>query len=378
MSVSISKDGPYFSSGSISFSALRDTFRRSGGSIKASELRRYTDVNIANPVVPDCTENAAISSGSNLSLSQFRNSIKFYYITQSGTDISLSLHSSSYWNNNLGKNIVKTAYVTGVNGENTIDVAALRHRGDNFPTRNLTIQVSGQIYGAGGIGGGRSRDPISGTRGGGAFRVEGSGGGTARVRVIITSSGRVWAGGGGGEKGRDGGRGNDGYCPEDCGWRNTYCQGNSPGGDKCPGGYRYSHTRWVRCCGGSDRNCHTALWEVTCCRPGYATSGGNGGTGGRGGNGRGYNNFSGSLAGEPGSAGTSGGGCGAGNGQNGERGGDGGEWGRRGGDTSNIGIGGWAGPAIFGKNFDLSGNVNSDTVRGYIDYSFSSSAEYLR
>ena len=153
MSVSISKAGPYFTSGSISFSALRNTFRFSGGTISASELRRYTDVNIRDPIVPDATENSSISSGSNLSLSQFRNSIKYYSITQSGTDLSLSL-DLNYWNNNLGKNIVKNTYINGTNGVNTIDVAAIRHRGDRSPTRNLTITVNGAIYDAAGVGGG--------------------------------------------------------------------------------------------------------------------------------------------------------------------------------------------------------------------------------
>ena len=80
-----STDGPYFSSGSISWSQLKSTFRSSasGSNIKASDFIRYTNVNLTNPDVPDCTENGSVaSSQSNWKASQFRNTIRFYYVTQ--------------------------------------------------------------------------------------------------------------------------------------------------------------------------------------------------------------------------------------------------------------------------------------------------------
>ena len=96
MSSSVTKAGPYFSSGSISFSSLRNAFKETtSGSIKASELRRNTDTENRNPIVPDATENSPISTGSNLKVSQFRNSIKYYYITQSGTDENLIINDLS-------------------------------------------------------------------------------------------------------------------------------------------------------------------------------------------------------------------------------------------------------------------------------------------
>ena len=149
MSVSVSKAGPYFSSGSISFSSLRTRFKlTSSGSISASELRRDTNVNNTNPTVPDATENSSISTDSNLSLSQFRNSIKYYYITQSGSDSYFNINQS--WNGNVTKNIVKTAYITGSCTSSSTSSSAAYFDGTAY---NLTIQVSGSILAAGGAGG---------------------------------------------------------------------------------------------------------------------------------------------------------------------------------------------------------------------------------
>ena len=87
MGVLVTKSGPYFSSGPISFSQLRTNFaERSSGTISASQLRRNTNIQEENPIVPDSTENEQISTGLNLSLLQFRNSVKRYIATQSGTD----------------------------------------------------------------------------------------------------------------------------------------------------------------------------------------------------------------------------------------------------------------------------------------------------
>ena len=97
----------YFASGEIKFSTLRDTFKGSGTEIKASELFRDTYTNQPSPVVPDATENDNIagndysvqSHGSNLSLLGFRNSIKEYNFTQTGTDVKLDIDAQA-WNNN--------------------------------------------------------------------------------------------------------------------------------------------------------------------------------------------------------------------------------------------------------------------------------------
>lgn len=382
MSITASTDGPHFSSGSISFSTLRDTFRLNSGTISASELRRDTNTNNSNPIVPDATENSSISNSSNLSLSQFRNSIKYYNVTQSGSDSDISFESTSYWNGNQGKNIVKKLYITGTIGDTTSSSASARYRGDNVTTYNLGIIISGNIYGLAGRGGGRSgSDGLNGTNGGSAFRVVGSGSGTGTIDVNIQSGARVWAGGGGGEKGVDGAKGLDGTCRI-----NTSVQGcgTRPG---CPSGYFETGTynggccqTYSYCCGLFNCGCTACSQYIQGrnCAQDYTISGGDGGAGGSGGNGRGWDNFTGSISGSSGASGQEPpGNCGgnqliayATKGADGGKGGDGGDWGSSGSSTNNTGSAGEAGYAFFGRNFNISGNNNSSTVKGRINYNF--------
>ena len=67
MAHSVTKSGPYFEgSGQIKFSDLRSTFRgASSASISASDLLRKTENTIESPVVPDCTDNAAVAEAAN-------------------------------------------------------------------------------------------------------------------------------------------------------------------------------------------------------------------------------------------------------------------------------------------------------------------------
>lgn len=141
----------YFGSGEIKFGQLRDTFGFSRGRIKASQLLRSTDPNLTNPNVPDATENANIqtSTESQWKASHFRNSITEYIITQSGTDVNLTLSSLS-WNSNLNKNVKKTYEVTGTIGGTTSGGSALTLDGTVY---NLTVRVSGYVLGHGGVGG---------------------------------------------------------------------------------------------------------------------------------------------------------------------------------------------------------------------------------
>jgi len=167
MTAAVTKAGPYYSTGSISFSSLRSNFKEtSSGTISASELKRITSTSNTNPIVPDCTENRTsgplsngISTENNLKLSQFRNSIKYYYITQTGTDLNFNIDSQS-WNSNLNKNIVKKMYISGVCGSNSISNPAVLL---NVEVYNLIIDVFGSILGAGGKGGGYSPDPAGTT-----------------------------------------------------------------------------------------------------------------------------------------------------------------------------------------------------------------------
>jgi hypothetical protein len=382
MSISVVKQGPYFTSGSISFSELRSTFKETGGgSVSASELRRNTDPNERNPIVPDSTENENISSGSNLSLSQFRNSIKRYYATQSGTNtnysnsgepgLRLGRYSSStggidwsgggdggrdgqfYTNGNYTKNIQKFISITGICGSyyRTMPGAQLA---PGVPVYNTTITISGQIYGAGGIGGvfgdGNGKD------GGPAVNIQYDQGGNVSP-VIIESSARIWAGGGGGEKGRNGNNGVSSNCVFEyfrngCGYYEECNPGDSV----------------------------TLLWDsgVKCVKPFTIYSTGcihvepsttpTGGLGGNGGRGQGYDGAR--TSGSSGTAGTCptcpgglaqvGGTCGT----DGAPGGAGGDWAQDGEETTAEWHRGYAGKAFLGSYYALSGALNGTTIKG--------------
>jgi len=375
MAVSTLKAGPYYVSGEIKFSDLRrdfrnqqrressgvsETFIADASSINSSELLRTTDVTVTDPVVPDCTENrtsgplnTGISTDNNLSFSQFRNSIKYYYLVQSGTDENLAIDEQD-WNSNLDKNINTFVFINGTCGSNNPSSPALSI---NVTTNNLAVEVSGNIYGASGRGGGTSGAPsVNGETGGDAISISNPSGNNTIISV--KSGAKIYAGGGGGEKGNKGRDGNGGRCRETTRVQSGCQQGNTA---NCPGGWnQYNSGNW--CCEWR-RGCNASIWWRECERY-YNTSGGTGGAGGNGGLGRGYANISGSLSGSPGSGGSGGGGCGAQNGGTGETGGSGGNWASGGGNTSNSGNGGSAGKAITGSGYSVTGTLNSDTIKG--------------
>jgi hypothetical protein len=368
MSATVTKAGPYYTSGSISFSSLRTTFRaqQPDGSfssdtspIKASELRRITSTSNTEPVVPDATENANISTSSNWKTSQFRNSIKYYYITQTGTDDNSSSPSSpgfnigsQSWNSNLNKNVRKYMYLNGTMGSSNVSQYAAYLKDE---THNLRVNVAGGIYGAGGSNG--TSGNVSGGNGGPALYVQSTG---SEVIVEVSGSANIYGGGGGGEKGRTGDTGSSGTCF----YYETYETGTNCGG--CPG------------CGGDERincydqggcncgkgGCRNTNRRSTCRRTiYYSVPGAAGGEGGNGGLGRGYNQSR--TDGAAGAAGAAGG-CPSlgGSGQQGETGGNGGDWGVSGGNTSNSGSGGSNGRAITGSNYSVTGTINSGTIKG--------------
>ena len=402
MSVSVTKAGPYFSSGSISFSQLRSNFKEAGGgSISASELRRNTNTNESNPVVPDSTENEQISTGSNLSLSQFRNSVKRYFATQTGTDdnshgrqepgFRMGLYDpygrgidwsggglngrDGQGGNNTGnhiKNVQKFIEIRGTCGSvnRTLPAAQLAPR---LTVNNVRISVFGSILGQGGLGGynpeGFPVGNASGEDGGIALNF-----GTIGVNNTLTvfSGARIYGGGGGGEQGLNGGRGSVGTCSRE--YERQSCGGNpgcNEGGNavarwsgRCCQSYC---TGWPRC----RERCSQWLQYVRC-RIEQASTTPIQGIGGRGGNGQGYNQSR--TNGENGSAGTcptcpgglnlSGGECAT----NGGRGGDGGDWGQDGGETAGGRTRGRSGAAIGrdGSN-TYSYNNNGGDVRGSIN-----------
>ena len=378
MAATVTKAGPYYSSGQIKFSDLRRDFRANvrkttssgsettssglnSGSISASELLRNTSTSETSPVVPDCTENrqsgpsntGITDSQSNWKVSHFRNSIKYYYIAQSGTDTNFDIDAQT-WNTNLNKNIVKVMFIDGTCGSNTVLSSAAEH---NATTYNFTLDVYGNILGCGGRGGGTSGAPsISGEAGGDALSMLSSGG--SNISVLVRSGAKIYGGGGGGEKGTNGSNGSGGRCRETTRVQSGCQQSNTV---SCPGGFNQIASG-NSCCE-FRRGCNANIWWVEC-EKFTDTSGGIGGAGGNGGPGRGYNIQTGSLAGASGSAGTSGGGCGAQNGGTGETGGTGGEWATAGGGTSNSGDGGGVGRAITGSNYSVTGTINSTTVKG--------------
>lgn len=384
MAVAISTAGPYYVSGEIKFSDLRRDFRAqirkatSGGSettnlglnegsISTAELLRITDVTVTNPIVPDCTENrtsgplnTGISTDNNLSCSQFRNSIKYVYLEQSGTDENLVINEQE-WNSNLDKNINTVVFIGGTCGSNNPSSPALSIEAT---ANNLFIDISGSVLAAGGTGGGNVGFAVTGGPGGDAISISNSSGNNTVISV--KSGAKIYAGGGGGEKGKKGADGSGGRCRE-TEYRQSGCQqGNTV---SCRGGWnQYQSGQW--CCEWR-RGCNANYWWVRCERY-YNTSGGKGGEGGNGGTGRGYNNpinldGSGvdiSLRGAGGAGGSSGGGCGAQSGRTGETGGTGGDWNSLGGNTSNTESGGRKGRAITGSGYSVTGSLSSDTIKG--------------
>jgi hypothetical protein len=388
MSVAVSKAGPYYASGPISFSSLRQNFRaqvRKESSsvgetfdgndnfpISISALRRNTTTTDTNPLLPDCTENRAsgtlglgVTTGNNFAVSQFRNTIKFYYITQTGTEVNFDIDNPTPadWNNNLDKNIHKIMLIEGTCGSDLVVNPAATF---NATAYNFTIDVHGNIYACGGRGGGTTDAPaIAGENGGTALTMASTGGNN--ISVNVRSTGKVYGGGGGGEKGLKGANGNTGTCSEST--TTTGC-GGCPG---CPGGWSSSGC-WSG--GGCDRrqecNWWGNCWWVTSrwthyenCNRTYTVSGGTGGEGGNGGPGRGYTTLEpADLSGAAGAGGGPGNGCGSTSGQQGETGGTGGEWATQGSGTNNTEDGGLAGSAITGSNYTVTGSINSSTVKG--------------
>ena len=373
MAISVTKSGPYFTSGAISFSAMRNTFRLNNptGEISASELLRNTDVTNTDPILPDATENDDVATSTDWKTSQIRDSIKFYNVTQPSGDTNVNLDiDAQAWNGNLGRNIVKKMNLQGICGSNS---TSLRAAQIDQTAHNLTIDVSGDIFGCGADATVTGPDGLDG---GDALGITGGGN---NIKVNLQSTGRIYGGGGAGEHGAQGSQGQSGTCfdyifqnvSSGCG----FC------GDCSSLGSGY--TRIGGCNSGSGCNCAGWGWWYGCrqrnlsaaeCRKQENTNvaGGTGGTGGDGGRGRGFNFQSGSIAGATGGAGGAFAGCSgftgtvtAGTqGNTGETGGNGGEWGASGGDTSNTGDGGDGGAAITPSGITITGTINSNTIKG--------------
>lgn len=423
MSVTLSIDGPHFTSGQIKFSEIRSKF---GGGNNFGSYKRNTDTDATNPIVPEATENSAISTGNNLKFSQFRGSVKSYTATQSGTDENTStatypgFRMGNYfatdqgvqgpagtgiqWNSNLNKNIKKTVNITGTCGSRTTTHAAAQ-LDPNSAVYNLIINVlaGARILGARGSGG--IANGGNGENGGIGLRVYNTG--AKNLIVSVKSGALVAGGGGGGGAGTVGGTGgNGGAGLADGGTTTVYGQtvctneAFAGGNPVCPvsSGQELVSSTFIAQIAGP-------FFVFQCCRrsvsivdnpdtPTTGGTGGPGGNGGNGGNGEGYDgtDSEGSFGGA-GTAGTAGGtNAGAGgNGGQGGRGGTGGTFGANGspgnqGDTGNggssgnvtggspgtagglpVGNGGIAGKAIDGLNYILNPSPPpSGTIKGNI------------
>lgn len=387
--------GPSLATGPIRWSTLREEFLAkqprtsysgsdtidndlNSGSISAKQLLRDTDTTHENPVVPDCKENrdAGISDSTNLKASQFRNSIKFYYAQQTGTNDNSSNTSQpgleidvQGWNTNLGDTVVKKIFIDGTVGSTVISQPALKL---SNVTTNLEVVISGNVYAAGGLGGATAGNSVSyGQNGGNAIQIDSPN--NSNVVINLVSGSKVYAGGGGGERGNKGADGGGGTCRMKS--SSTGC-GNYPG---CPDHTWSSYsTSSGGCC---KRKC--ACWFCWCsrckkryktrkCQKDYSIGGGGGGAGGAGGTGRGYNNLSGSIAGSGGVGGSGGGSCGGNttvsNSSSGKTGGTGaaaGDWNGVGSIVNSSTAPSIPGKAIIGSSFKVKGSAAASIKGAY-------------
>jgi hypothetical protein len=351
MAVSVSKTLLFPTLTNIKFSDLRSEFKEvSNGPISASELRRSTNTSSSNPIVPDATENAAVSTGNNLKVSQFRNTIKYYNLNQSGTDLNLDIFAQT-WNANLSKNIVKKMNINGTCGSNTTATAALLV---NAITYNLQVIVNGFVFGAGGAGGTSS----SGGNGGPAMSLISLGG---AINLLTVGGSQVYGGGGGGAKGATGGFGANGTCS----YIDSYVTGAQCG--SCPGcGPGYSQNCYSDGSCGGGKNPSTS-YKSNCSKTAYFQTGNPpGGAGGNGGLGQGYGQ---ARTDGSGGAGGSASDCGGAvsvdtqYGGTGETGGNGGDWGSDGGGTSAYGASA-SGRSVAGSNYTIDANSITSVFRG--------------
>ena len=322
----------YFTSGEIKFSAIRDTFGDLAGTdVRASDYLRNAGDDIdweapgqtktISPRVPNATENADVSTSTDWEVSDLRDSIVEYNVTQdaSTSDEELEFADTNVptWNNNLSKNVNKKFSVEGTIYANEVSKYALTFSDGEY--NNLTIDVpdGGKIYGEGGAAGGGN--------GGGALYVKNTAS-YDNVSVTIGSNGQIWAGGGGGDNGNSGNSGSTISCFtnsthnasdfDSSGNRREYqannasnaCIAAAPSGsydvlvvtanptsgsvrNRCRGGGYRRGQGW----NGTNKvgyDC-SPNWSLSCSsKIANNIAGGNGGTGGNGGVGQGFSNQS--------------------------------------------------------------------------------------
>ena len=215
MAISTTKAGPYYASGAISFSSLRTNFKATDidgtvsantSPISASQLKRITSQSDTDPIVPDATENTQISTGNNLSISQFRNSVKYYKASQTATDINLNI-STQAWNTNLSKNIKKKVSIVGTIGSSDTNIPALLTTSGEHCNLEIVVTGTGKVIGAGGTAG--TANGGSGGNGGTAMNLLNTLAASV-IKITVVSGANIYGGGGGGGAGTVGGIGGTG------------------------------------------------------------------------------------------------------------------------------------------------------------------------
>lgn len=436
MTITITKSGPFYATvgTAISFSSLRTNFRATDidgtvsndtSPISALQLRRIDSQSNSDPTVPDATENVQISTGNDLSISQFRNSVKYYKVSQTSTDTNLNI-STLAWNSNLSKNIKKKVSIVGTIGSSGITTAAILTTSGQHCNLEIAVTGTGKVIGAGGTAG------IGGTAGtpnGG----NGGNGGTAMnllntlaasvIKVTVVSGANIYGGGGGGGGGTKGGTGGTGANGTFTGTTYFICTWGGISAINGPPTFPFSFCADDGGAYSCERNKPDNIFSISGCNGNYnlgngcvcdnclgtcfstapvATTGGVGGPGGNGANGgvgAGYEQALG-AAGSGVDAVTDWtgriGGTNAGTGGKGGKGGDSGAGGTFGavgnpgtqGATGDLGgngslvdgtvttggsgtagglpfgTAGAAGRAIAGSNYVVTGNISADTVKG--------------
>ena len=433
MAITTTISGPFYETAGtpISFSSLRTNFRATDidgtvsddtSPISALQLRRIDSQSKSDPTVPDATENVGISTENNLKISQFRNSVKYYEVSQTSTDINLNI-STLEWNSNLSKNIKKKVSIVGIIGSSGITTAALLTTSGEHCNLEIVVTGTGKVIGAGGT---------AGTAGIGSTAAgNGGNGGTAMnllntlaasvIKVTVVSGANIYGGGGGGGGGTVGGTGGIGTIGSytgttyfECIWvgkqtivqigKGYACQDDG-GANSCEGSKPHNISSIAGCQHGLYTNptCYCLSCLGSCYRTAtVATTGGTGGPGGNGANGgvgAGYEQALGAAgSGVVAVTDWTGriGGKNAGTGGKGGKGGDGGAGGTFGANGSPgtqgatgdpggsgslvdgtittgvsgtagglpVGNGGIAGRAITGTNYSVTGTISADTVKG--------------
>lgn len=274
MTISVSKDTS-FSSGAISFRALRSKFKKvSSGAVSLSELKRQTSLSLTSPIVPNATENGNIpTTNSNIQLSDYRGSITYYNLTQTGINTNFDIDAQS-WNSNLNKNVPKEFIINGTLGATSTNNYAATFNAAAF---NLSIIVNGSIKGAGGAGGTSSSK--NGKDGGPALYVKSntSNGSKSTRQIKLYKTQNIYAGGGGGGFGATGGTGGKGGQAEQGSGQTGGAGGGGGAGGSGGRGQGYGQSRTNGSSGGGGSGGASGS--------GGGGNGGSGGTGGTGGNG---------------------------------------------------------------------------------------------